>query len=159
MERLTASAHAVLDEVGYLFSLRGTRRQGMYLTCGRHYLAQKTGYCLRTISRATDELVRYGWLHKEQRRPVSGIYQSCIYYPTKRLLKKIKKFFHLDRETKKSRKHKIVDSVYLSKQKRSQPVEIPVYSWDSPGGKMVGTMNKYLRSSPFWAKFWEKREE
>jgi len=82
--RLEWSDIRVFEELTYLCRLR--RRKGLqpYVIPSRQYLAKKTGFCITTVSRATNRLVSQGLLRKTQRRPVRGIYHTCLYKPVPR---------------------------------------------------------------------------
>ena len=77
--RLEWSDIRVFEELTYLCKLR--RRKGLvaYVIPSRKYLSKKTGFCITTVSRATNRLVSQGLLRKTQRRPVRGIYQTYVY--------------------------------------------------------------------------------
>lgn len=71
----------LLDELAYL-----SRRQAEHSPTGAHYchpgrkwLAQRLACSVETITRSTTKLKRLGLLHKFQRRPVAGHWQTCLY--------------------------------------------------------------------------------
>ena len=82
--RLAWSDIRIFEELTYLCKLR--RRKGLkpFVIPSRNYLSKKTGFCITTVSRATNRLVAQGLLRKTQRRPVRGIYQTCLYKPVQR---------------------------------------------------------------------------
>ena len=82
--RLEWSDIRIFEELTYLCKLR--RRKGLvpYVIPSRKYLSKKTGFCITTVSRSTNRLVSQGLLRKTQRRPVRGIYQTCVYKPVQR---------------------------------------------------------------------------
>jgi len=79
--RLTWSDIKTFEQISFLCKLR--RKRGLLPFCipGRAYLARKTGYSIRTVSRATSRLVSAGLLQKRQRRPTRGQWQSNLYRP------------------------------------------------------------------------------
>jgi len=82
--RLTWSDIKTFEEISFLCRLR--RKRGLFPYCipGREYLSRKTGYSIRTVSRATSRLVEAGLLQKRQRRPTRGQWQSNLYRPVSR---------------------------------------------------------------------------
>ena len=82
--RLEWSDIRVFEELTYLCKLRKKKGLVPYVVPSRKYLAKKTGFCINTISRATNRLVSQGLLRKVQRRPVRGIYHTCLYKPVQR---------------------------------------------------------------------------
>jgi hypothetical protein len=67
-------------EQGAFLSKQQKKRTGSAYCCpGREYLAGKVGCDVGTISRHTSKLVRLGILEKLQRRPIRGIWQTCLY--------------------------------------------------------------------------------
>ena len=82
--RLQWSDIRVFEELTYLCRLRKKKRLQPWVIPSRKYLARKTGFCVTTISRSTNRLVAQGLLRKTQRRPVRGIYQTCLYKPVQR---------------------------------------------------------------------------
>jgi DNA-binding transcriptional regulator YhcF (GntR family) len=81
IQSMTATDWKILDELLYLEGLRKKRCPGqtVYTTPGTTYLAGKCGVNRWTISRATQRLVSLGVLHKQFRRAVNGVYQTCLY--------------------------------------------------------------------------------
>ncbi len=82
--RLEWSDVRVFEELTYLCRLRKKKGLVPYVIPSRKYLARKTGYCVTTVSRSTSRLVAHGLLRKVQRRPIRGIYQTCLYKPVPR---------------------------------------------------------------------------
>ncbi len=82
--RLAWSDVRVFEELTYLCRLRKKKGLVPYVIPSRKYLARKTGYCVTTVSRSTSRLVARGLLRKVQRRPIRGIYQTCLYKPVPR---------------------------------------------------------------------------
>ena len=82
--RLEWSDIRVFEELTYLCKLRKKRGLVPYVIPSRQYLAKKTGFCITTVSRSTNRLVTQGLLRKVQRRPVRGIYHTCLYKPIQR---------------------------------------------------------------------------
>ena len=100
--RLAWSDVRVLEEIYYLCKLR--KRKGLQPYCipGRRYLSRKTGYAIRTITRATDRLEAAGLIQKRQRRPVQGKWATNLYRPVQKRFWKLagrsaKPFHHLMR--------------------------------------------------------------
>lgn len=128
----------VLEHLLFLFSLKMRKQEAVYALCGRKYLADRIGCCLRTISRSTERLCERGLLIKEQRRPVRGQYQTCIYKPTPYLFQYLRRF--------------ILQWLRLAGLK-------------SPSGrrksnidaKISFELEKYFAKSPFWNKVLPKR--
>jgi len=85
--QLSLPATRVLDELLFLFQARKNRGVSVYLTCGRQYLARKTGYSIRSITRATNELCQLGLITKDQRRQIGEKWQTNLYQPTTKLWK------------------------------------------------------------------------
>jgi len=79
--KLNWSDLRTFEEISFLCKLRRKRGQLPYAIPGREYLARKTGYSIRTVSRATSRLVEAGLLQKRQRRPTRGQWQSNLYRP------------------------------------------------------------------------------
>ncbi len=79
--RLAWSDVLVLDEINYLCKLRKRKGLAAYCIPGRQYLSRKTGYAVRTVSRATGRLEAAGLIQKAQRRPVQGQWASNLYKP------------------------------------------------------------------------------
>ncbi len=79
--RLAWSDVRVLEEIYYLCKLR--KRKGLTAYCipGRRYLSKKTGYAIRTVSRATGRLEAAGLIQKAQRRPIQGQWATNLYKP------------------------------------------------------------------------------
>jgi hypothetical protein len=69
----------ILNEVSFLSKLQKKRTGSAYCCPGREYLAEKVGCDVGTISRHTSKLVTLGVLEKRQRRPIRGIWQTCLY--------------------------------------------------------------------------------
>jgi hypothetical protein len=69
----------LLNEFAFLSRLQRKRTGSAYCCPGREYLAGKLGCDVGTISRHTSKLVGLGILDKRQRRPVRGIWQTCLY--------------------------------------------------------------------------------
>jgi len=79
--KLNWSDVRTFEEISFLCKLRRQRGLLPYAIPGRAYLARKTGYSVRTVSRATSRLVAAGVLQKRQRRPTQGQWQSNLYRP------------------------------------------------------------------------------
>jgi len=79
--KLNWSDLRTFEEISFLCKLRRQRGLLPYAIPGRAYLARKTGYSVRTVSRATSRLVKAGLLQKRQRRPTQGQWQSNLYRP------------------------------------------------------------------------------
>ena len=69
----------ILNEIAFLSKQQKKRTGSAYCCPGREYLAAKVGCDIGTISRHTSKLVRLGVLEKRQRRPIRGIWQTCLY--------------------------------------------------------------------------------
>ena len=69
----------ILNEIAFLSKQQQKRTGSVYCCPGREYLAAKVGCDIGTISRHTTKLVRLGVLEKRQRRPIRGIWQTCLY--------------------------------------------------------------------------------
>lgn len=69
----------ILNEIAFLSKQQKRRTGSAYCCPGREYLAGKVGCDIWTISRHTSKLERLGILIKKQRRPIRGIYQTCLY--------------------------------------------------------------------------------
>jgi len=79
--RLTWSDIKTFEQIAFLCKLRRQRGLLPYCIPGREYLSRKTGFSIRTVSRATGRLVAAGLLQKRQRRPTQGQWQSNLYRP------------------------------------------------------------------------------
>ena len=71
--------YRILNEIAFLSKQQKKRTGSAYCCPGREYLAAKTGCSIWTVSRHTAKLVRLGILEKRQRRPIRGIWQTCLY--------------------------------------------------------------------------------
>ena len=69
----------ILNELSFLSKQQKRRTGSAYCCPGREYLAAKVGCDVGTISRHTSKLVTLGILDKRQRRPIRGIWQTCLY--------------------------------------------------------------------------------
>lgn len=69
----------ILNEISFLSKQQKRRTGSAYCCPGREYLAEKVGCDVGTISRHTSKLVSLGILEKRQRRPIRGIWQTCLY--------------------------------------------------------------------------------
>lgn len=71
----------LLELLAYLSSLtsRKSPRNAHYCTPGRAWLARRLRCSVETISEHTSHLERLGLIHKTQRRPLAGRYQTCLY--------------------------------------------------------------------------------
>ena len=69
----------ILNEIAFLSKQQKKRTGSAYCCPGREYLAAKVGCDIGTISRHTTKLVSLGILEKRQRRPIRGIWQTCLY--------------------------------------------------------------------------------
>jgi helix-turn-helix protein len=69
----------LLNEIEFLSRQQRKRTGSAYCCPSRAYLAEKLGVDVGTISRHTSKLVDLGVLDKRQRRPVRGIWQTCLY--------------------------------------------------------------------------------
>jgi hypothetical protein len=69
----------LINEIAFLSRLQKKRTGSAYCCPGREYLAGKVGCDVGTISRHTSKLVTLGILEKRQRRPIRGIWQTCLY--------------------------------------------------------------------------------
>jgi DNA-binding transcriptional ArsR family regulator len=69
----------LLDEIAFLSRQQRKRTGSAYCRPSRAYLGKKLGVDVGTISRHTSKLVDLGVLDKQQRRPVRGIWQTCLY--------------------------------------------------------------------------------
>jgi len=69
----------ILNEIAFLSKQQKKRTGSAYCCPGREYLAAKVGCDIGTISRHTTKLVKLGVLEKRQRRPIRGIWQTCLY--------------------------------------------------------------------------------
>jgi len=69
----------LLDEIAFLCRQQKKKTGSAYCCPGRQYLADKLGCDIGTISRHTTKLLELGVLDKRQRRPVRGIWQTCLY--------------------------------------------------------------------------------
>lgn len=69
----------LLDELAFLCRQQKKKTGSAYCCPGRRYLAGKLGVDVGTISRHTTKLLELGILDKRQRRPVRGIWQTCLY--------------------------------------------------------------------------------
>jgi len=79
--KLNWSDLRTFEEISFLCKLRRKRGLLPYAIPGRSYLSKKTGFSVRTVSRATGRLVKAGLLQKRQRRPVQGQWASNLYRP------------------------------------------------------------------------------
>jgi len=79
--RLAWSDVLVLEEINYLCKLRKRKGLAAYCIPGRKYLSRKSGYAVRTVSRATGRLEAAGLIQKAQRRPVQGQWATNLYKP------------------------------------------------------------------------------
>jgi len=79
--RLNWSDIKTFEQIAFLCKLRRQRGLLPYCIPGREYLSRKTGFSIRTVSRATSRLVAAGLLQKRQRRPTRGQWQSNLYRP------------------------------------------------------------------------------
>jgi len=79
--RLNWSDIKTFEQIAFLCKLRRQRGLLPYCIPGREYLSRKTGFSVRTVSRATSRLVAAGLLQKRQRRPTQGQWQSNLYRP------------------------------------------------------------------------------
>lgn len=79
--QLTGIDFRLLDELAFLAKLQASRspKRSHYCTPGRAWLAQRLGVTPTTISRRTSHLAALGVLHKRQRRPIRGRWQTCLY--------------------------------------------------------------------------------
>jgi len=82
--KLNWSDLRTFEEISFLCRLRRQRGLLPYAIPGRSYLSKKTGFSVRTVSRATSRLVAAGLLKKQQRRPTRGQWQSNLYRPVSR---------------------------------------------------------------------------
>lgn len=71
--------YRILNEIAFLSKLQKKRTGSSYCCPGREYLAAKVGCDVGTVSRHTSKLVILGILEKRQRRPIRGIWQTCLY--------------------------------------------------------------------------------
>lgn len=69
----------ILNEIAFLSKQQKRRTGSAYCCPGREYLAGKVGCDVGTISRHTSKLVSLGILEKRQRRPIRGMWQTCLY--------------------------------------------------------------------------------
>ena len=69
----------LLNEIEFLSRQQRKRTGSAYCCPSRAYLAGKLGVDVGTISRHTSKLVDLGVLDKRQRRPIRGIWQTCLY--------------------------------------------------------------------------------
>lgn len=69
----------ILNEIAFLSKQQKKRTGSAYCCPGRKYLAAKVGCDIGTISRHTSKLVSLGILEKRQRRPIRGVWQTCLY--------------------------------------------------------------------------------
>jgi len=79
--KLNWSDLRTFEEISFLCKVRRQRGLLPYAIPGRSYLSRKTGFSVRTVSRATSRLVSAGLLQKRQRRPTQGQWQSNLYRP------------------------------------------------------------------------------
>jgi len=79
--KLNWSDLRTFEEISFLCKVRRQRGLLPYCIPGRSYLSRKTGFSVRTVSRATSRLVEAGLLQKRQRRPTRGQWQSNLYRP------------------------------------------------------------------------------
>jgi len=79
--KLNWSDLRTFEEISFLCKLRRKRGLLPYAIPGRSYLSKKTGFSVRTVSRATGRLVSAGLLQKRQRRPTRGQWKSNLYRP------------------------------------------------------------------------------
>ena len=90
MTRVSACTLQVADQLAYLMAARQASGKLNYVTPGRKWLAAKTGYSIRTISRAIAQLQLLGWAIVRQRScPRAGVYRANIYWPRGRLARMV----------------------------------------------------------------------
>ena len=78
-QKLDGIDFRILNEIAFLSKQQKKRTGSAYCCPGREYLAAKVGCDIGTISRHTSKLVSLGILDKRQRRPIRGIWQTCLY--------------------------------------------------------------------------------
>jgi len=73
----------LLEQINYLARTAADRRQSgaLYCTPGRKWLATRLGVSICTISRHVSKLARLQVLHRIQRRPIAGRWQTNLYRP------------------------------------------------------------------------------
>lgn len=78
---LTGLDARLLEQLAFLARLQRARspKGAAYCTPGRAWLATRLDCHPDTISRHTAKLQALGILDKRQRRPISGIWQTCLY--------------------------------------------------------------------------------
>jgi len=82
--RLNWSDLRTFEEISFLCKLRRQRGLLPYCIPGRSYLSKKTGFSVRTVSRATSRLVAAGLLQRQQRKQTLGQWQTNLYRPVSR---------------------------------------------------------------------------
>jgi hypothetical protein len=78
-QQLDGIDYRILNELSFLSKQQKRRTGSAYCCPGREYLAAKVKCDVGTISRHTSKLVKLGILDKRQRRPIRGIWQTCLY--------------------------------------------------------------------------------
>ena len=91
MNHISACTLLCADEIAFICATRASKHKAVYTLCSRQYLANKTGYSIRQVSRAIKDMKLLGWITGQQRRAnKEGEYQTNLFYPAGRMWQRIK---------------------------------------------------------------------